>query len=222
MRYCVKMFVAAALLVLLPVSLCMGGSLFRKGQEQAAQNPVPGGATIYTTVPAEKPPTPQVHDLVKVVVLEVSSAAANGNTKEEKNTELDASLDTFINWDGSTLNPGGQSQNPQVDLKAKHKTDNKAETKKAMTIKATIKAEVMEVLPNGNLQIEATKTRTVNQETETITLTGVIDPDDISAAGAVFSDDVAQLKLSYTGSGSVSDPQKRGVLTKVLDWIWPF
>lgn len=222
MRYYVKIFVAAVVLVVLPVSPCFGGSLFRKGQEQSARNPVPGGATIYTAVPAEKPPAPKVHDLVKVVVLEVSSAAAKGNTKTEKNTELDVSLDTFINWDGSTLNPGGQSENPEIDLKAKNKVDNKAETKKAMSIRATIKAEVMEVLPNGNLQIEATKTRTVNQETETITLTGVIDPDDISAAGSVFSDDVAQLKLSYTGSGSVSDAQKRGALTKILDFIWPF
>jgi len=220
MRYYVKIFVAAVVLVVLPVSPCFGGSLFRKGQEQSARNPVPGGATIYTAVPAEKPPAPKVHDLVKVVVLEVSSAAANGNTTTEKNMELNASLNTFINWDGSTLNPGGE--NPKVDLDADLETDNKAETRKAMSIRATIKAEVMEVLPNGNLRIEATKTRTVNEETESITLTGVIDPDDINAAGAVFSDDVAQLKLSYTGSGSVSDAQKRGALTKVLDFIWPF
>lgn len=220
MRYYMKMFVAAVVLVVLPVSPCFGGSLFRKGQEQSARNPVPGGATIYTAVPAEKPPAPKVHDLVKVVVPEVSSAAANGNTKTEKNTKLDASLNTFINWDGSTLNPGGE--NPKVDLDADLKTNHKAETKKAMSIRATIKAEVMEVLPNGNLQIEVTKTRTVNQETETITLAGVIDPDDISAAGSVFSNDVAQLKLSYTGSGSVSDARKRGALTKVLDFIWPF
>jgi len=91
-----------------------------------------------------------------------------------------------------------------------------------MQIKATIKAEVAEVLPNGNLVIEAIKTRTVNQETEVISLTGVIDPADLDATGTVLSDDIAQLKLSYTGSGAVSDPQKRGILMRILDWFWPF
>jgi len=221
MRQFMKISVVAVAMLLLAGAVCLGGSLFRKGQEQKAQNPAPSGATIYTSVPAEKPPSPKLHDLVKVIVLEVSTASANGKTKEEKNTELNASLNKFINWDGSTLN-GDQSNNPAVDLKAKHKTDNKAETSKNMIIKATIKAEVVEMLPNGNLVIEAIKTRTVNQETEVMTLTGVIDPDDLDATGTLLSDDIAQLKLAYTGSGTVSDPQKRGILTRILDWLWPF
>jgi len=221
MRKFIKMLATAVVMVLVSGSLCFGGSLFRKGVEQSAKNPAPkGGATIYTSVPAEKPFAPKLHDLVKVVVLEVSSASSDGKTKEEKNTQLDASLNTFVDFQGKPFNKSGK--NPAISLDADHKTDNKAETSKNMKIKATLKAEVVEVLPNGNLVIEAAKVRTVNQETETMTLTGVIDPDDIDATGTILSDDIAQLKLSYTGQGSVSDPQKRGILTKILDWIWPF
>jgi flagellar L-ring protein precursor FlgH len=221
MRRFMKMFVVTVAMVLLAGAVCLGGSLFRKGQEQKArQKPVPGGATIYTSVPAEKPPVPKVHDLVKVVVLKASSASADGKTEGDKNTEFDAAFDKFVKWGGEPLTAGNQP--PGVKGSAKYKTGNKAETSKNMQIKATIKAEVAEVLPNGNLVIEAIKTRTVNQETEVISLTGVIDPADLDATGTVLSDDIAQLKLSYTGSGAVSDPQKRGILMRILDWFWPF
>jgi flagellar L-ring protein precursor FlgH len=207
------------MLVLLQTSVCCGGSLFRKGVQQT-NGTVCKGTTIYSTVPVEKPPTPKLHDLVKVLVIEQSSAFSKGKTKIEKDSQLDAAMKAFVNFDGRDLNARGKL--PGVSLNAKYESDNEASTSKTMKITATIKAEVVEVLPNGNLVIEATKTRVVNQENEMITLTGVIDPDDMDATGSVLSDDVARLKVSYTGTGSVSDSQKRGVLGRVLDFLWPF
>ncbi len=219
MRVFAKIFCVAVLLVSFEASICCGGSLFRKGLQQT-KSTAQKGATIYSTVPAEKPPSPGLHDLVKVLVLEQTSAVSQGKTEIEKNSQLDMALKAFINFHGQDLNARGRL--PKVSLDAKYESDNEAKTSKMIKITATIKAEVVEILPNGNLVIEATKRRIVNQENETITLTGVIDPDDLDATGTVLSDDVARLKIAYTGKGSVSDSQRRGVLGRLLDFIWPF
>lgn len=207
------------LLALLQTSVCCGGSLFRKGRQLANSAPCKG-ATMYSTIPAEKPPTPKLHDLVKVIVLEQSSAVSQGKTEIEKDSTLDAALKSYIAFDGGNFNDVNKL--PKIGIGAKYESDNEAKTSKMMKITATIKAEVVEILPNGNLVIEAVKTRIVNQETEKITLAGIIDPDDIDATGSVLSDDVAQLRVSYTGNGSVSDSQKRGLLGRLLDFLWPF
>jgi flagellar L-ring protein precursor FlgH len=207
------------MLVLLQTSVCCGGSLFRKGVQQTNSTACKG-TTIYSAVPVEKPPSPKLHDLVKVLVIERTTAISKGDTKIEKDSELDFALKSFVNFDGRDLNARGRL--PKTSLEAKYESDNKAHTAKMMSITATIKAEVVEVLPNGNLVVEAVKVRVVNQENETITLTGVIDPDDMDATGSVLSDDVARLKISYKGRGSVSDSQRRGVLGWLLDLVWPF
>lgn len=214
--------VVAVLALALFAAACFGGSLYRKGQEIQAQKVcvAPPAATIYTTSPAEKTNAPKLHDLVKVLVREISSASTDGKTTINKDTQFDASLKKYISWDGKPLNDNGGL--PAISLEGKLKTDNNAGTSKTMRMAAIIKAEVVEVLPNGNLVIEAVKERTVNQENETMTLTGVIDPDDLDATGTIVSDDIAQLKVVYKGKGSVSDAQKRGILGRILDWIWPF
>lgn len=217
MRVFLKASVSVALL--LQAAVCCGGSLFRKGCQQPG-GPACKGTTMYGSVPAEKPPAPKVRDLVKVIVLEQSSAVSQGKTEISKDSKLDAALKSYIDFKGGDFNDQGRL--PKIGVDAKYESDNEAKTSKMMKITATIKAEVVEILPNGNLVIEAVKIRVVNQETEKITLTGIIDPDDMDATGSVLSDDVAQLCVSYTGKGSVSDSQKRGALGRLLDFFWPF
>ncbi len=223
MKYRIACSAALVILALLiPVRTATGGLIFKKNMEKAqAVAQAKGESTApYSPVAVKKPPSPKMHDLVKVIVLEHTIAEAEGKTDIEKGTSLSASIEEFLNFHGRDVNHRGTY--PSISGSAAFEMDNEAKTSKKTKLSATIKAEVVEILPNGNLVLEAKKERQINEEKETITLTGVIDPDDLDATGCIISDDVAQLRVAYTGRGSVSDGQKRGLLSKVLTYLWPF
>jgi flagellar L-ring protein precursor FlgH len=87
---------------------------------------------------------------------------------------------------------------------------------------ASITARVMDVTPEGNLYIRGTREVKVNNETQYITLTGMIRPEDISPDNTILSSYIADAKIAYAGSGSVSDKQRPGWLMRAVDFIWPF
>ena len=223
MKYRIACSAALVILALLmPVRTATGGLIFKKNMEKAQAVAQAKGESIapYSPVAVKKPPSPKMHDLVKVIVLEHTIAEAEGKTDIEKGTSLSASIEEFLNFHGRDVTHRGTY--PSISGSAAFEMDNEAKTSKKTKLSATIKAEVVEILPNGNLVLEAKKERQINEEKETITLTGVIDPDDLDATGSIISDDVAQLRVSYTGRGSVSDGQKRGLFSKVLTYLWPF
>ena len=208
-------------LMLVTTGLAEGGLIYKKNVERKNRvGESEDGKTPYTQVETVKPPSPQLHDLVKIVVYEVADAEAKGSTKIERETSLDASLKEFINFHGREGISRGVM--PSIKGSAKLESDSDASTSKETTFTAVIKAEVVEILPNGNLIVEAKKVRTINEETETISLTGVIDPDDLSSAGVIMSEDISNMNLSFKGKGSVSDSQRRGLLSRVLSALWPF
>ncbi|OHB76034.1 MAG: hypothetical protein A2Z34_08235 [Planctomycetes bacterium RBG_16_59_8] len=61
----------------------------------------------------------------------------------------------------------------------------------------------------------------MNDETESVTLTGECNPASI-IGGSIRSDLVANMKVTLKGSGSVNDGQKQGLLSWVLGKLWPF
>jgi flagellar L-ring protein precursor FlgH len=80
----------------------------------------------------------------------------------------------------------------------------------------------MDVLPNGYLVVEAVREVRLNNETQTVYLTGVVRPEDISRNNVVLSSAVAQMTVRVQGRGIVSEPLKPGWLYKILNGILPF
>ena len=85
-----------------------------------------------------------------------------------------------------------------------------------------LRADVVAPLPNGTLVIKGNREIRVNNENQRITLSGLIRPVDISPDNTILSSYVANARIEYTGSGSVSDKQRPGWLTRFIDFIWPF
>ena len=77
-------------------------------------------------------------------------------------------------------------------------------------------------MPNGNLAIWGSRQVQVNNENQYIHIQGVIRPEDISANNVVLSTFVADAKIELSGQGVVSDKQRTGWLTRILDYVWPF
>ena len=79
---------------------------------------------------------------------------------------------------------------------------------------------VVDVMPNGNLVIEGKKNLLINKENVTITLSGMVRRDDVRLDNTVLSDNVAEAEIRATGRGVIADRQRRGFLTRILDWLF--
>jgi flagellar L-ring protein precursor FlgH len=81
-------------------------------------------------------------------------------------------------------------------------------------------AEVVEVRPNGDLLVVGKRTIQINAETETLKISGVVRPGDISADNTIVSTQIAQANIYLDGKGTVSNPQKPGLLSNMFNFLF--
>ena len=62
----------------------------------------------------------------------------------------------------------------------------------------------------------------LNNGDEYVRLTGIIRPNDISAANLVDSSRIANAEITYVGAGQVADTGKKGWLSNAMRTISPF
>ena len=88
-------------------------------------------------------------------------------------------------------------------------------------LSTTISARVKDVLPNGYLVLEGVREVQLNDENQTVYITGVVRPEDITASNMVSSSSVAELAVRVEGRGTVSQPLRPGWLYRILSML-PF
>ena len=89
-------------------------------------------------------------------------------------------------------------------------------------IVAQVTVQVIDVQPNGNLVIEGKRETAFSGEKQNIVLHGIVRPDDVLANNTVYSYNVADAKIQIIGRGAVSDSQRKGWLTRLIDKVNPF
>ena len=173
----------------------------------------------------------KVGDLVTVNIVETAKASKKAKTKTSRDSSIDAGITNALGWEKKIrhLTSLGNAKvrndfNNATLFKAnmKNSFDGSGETSRDESMTASITARVMDVLPNGNLFIKGTREVKVNNENQIITLTGLIRPEDVSPSNTVLSSFIADARITYAGSGSVSDKQKPGWLMRAVDFVWPF
>jgi len=86
----------------------------------------------------------------------------------------------------------------------------------------TIAVTVTDVLPNGNLLVAGEKQIGINQGSEFIRLSGIVNPQHIGYGNIVLSTDVAEARLEYRGSGYIDEAQTMGWLARAFQSVMPF
>ncbi len=81
---------------------------------------------------------------------------------------------------------------------------------------------VTKLLANGNLQVVGEKQIAINQGTEYIRFSGVVNPRTISGSNSVNSTQVADARIEYVGDGYINEAQNMGWLQRILLNISPF
>lgn len=85
---------------------------------------------------------------------------------------------------------------------------------------ARMSAVVKKVLPNGNMMIEGTRFVKVNKDTQTFVLSGIIKPDSVLPDNTVLSESIAEAEIRVDGKGAISERQRKGILSRVIDWLF--
>ncbi|SHF11451.1 flagellar L-ring protein precursor FlgH [Modicisalibacter ilicicola DSM 19980] len=86
----------------------------------------------------------------------------------------------------------------------------------------TITVTVMDVLYNGNLRVRGEKQIAINQGTEFIRFSGVVNPRTISGQNTVPSTQVADARIEYVGDGYINEAQTMGWLQRFFLNVSPF
>ena len=174
----------------------------------------------------------RVNDLVTINIVESLSGSGAADTTTKRDSTAKYNLDNFfgMNNDFNLQNAfllkdmykGANIFEPEVVGSAKSEFKGEGDTNREGELSATITAKVVELLPNGNMILEARKDLTINEETQILVLRGVVRPDDISSENVVLSTYIADAEIFYVGDGVIHDKQKPGWLVRVMDNVWPF
>jgi flagellar L-ring protein precursor FlgH len=160
----------------------------------------------------------EVGDIVTVVVADRASALAKGVT----NTSRKSSANNSITKLAGTLATGTPLPN-LLSLSGDQQLAGQGQTSRDMTLSTTVSARVVGVTLNGLLIVEAKKDIGVNSERQTITLSGLVRPVDVTPGNTIRSDQIADLAIKVNGKGVVGDAIKRPfILYRILLGLLPF
>ena len=158
-----------------------------------------------------------VNDVVTIRVSETTQAVASADAKNARATSATAGFSNLFGVEKAV-----KELPTLVSGKSDSGFEGKGSTSRATTLETSLTARVTEVLPNGYLVVEGKREVRVNNENQSVYLTGVVRPEDISSNNVVLSSAVAQMSVRVQGRGVVSQPIKPGWLYRILTGVLPF
>ncbi|MFO7776005.1 MAG: flagellar basal body L-ring protein FlgH [Candidatus Hydrogenedentota bacterium] len=166
-------------------------------------------------------------DIIMVLVEESLTAETEANTDTQRRggveSEARAAQNQFLladRPDGFGIMQPGQLPNWSIEVDNEHRASGA--TERANTLRTTISCVVKEISDNGNILIEGNKKIRINREDTELTLKGMVRPRDVTTRNTVNSTEVANVDLDLKGEGPLWNNQRRGLLTRFLDWFSPF
>ena len=160
----------------------------------------------------------RLHDVVSVVVSESLAASTDGQVKNTRSSNANSALTSLF----GKLKAANTLQN-LVTMNAGSGLSAQGQSTTNSSLTTTFGAEVIDVLPNGMLVVQATRQLTFSQQTQLIRLRGLVRPEDVSAQNQVMSTAMTDLELEVTGKGIVNDSTYRqNPLVRLLERLVVF
>ncbi|OVE80550.1 hypothetical protein BVY03_06200 [bacterium K02(2017)] len=165
----------------------------------------------------------RIGDMVTILIEEVASGTESAQTKTERKSRHGLSLNGLFGLVTKLTSAiTGFEGSRAIDVEHNNKHDGKGETKRKGELQAKLTARVIKVLKNGDMMIRGQKNIKVNNEEQSLIVEGFIRPYDINSDNTIMSTFISDARITFNGFGTVSDKQKPGWLTRILDHILPF
>lgn len=140
------------------------------------------------------------HDLISVVVMENLAASTDGTVKNSRASSANSQISALF----GSLHAGNALQN-LINQSSSSALNAQGTTATTSSLSTVFGGQVVDVLPNGTLVIEAARQVEFSQQTQTIVLRGLVRPEDISQQNQVLSTAISSLELEVRGKGIISD-----------------
>ncbi len=148
-------------------------------------------------------------DLVTILVSESVVSSLSGNTKTSKKTQGAGQHGTGML---SLLGAYGYGNSDSFTASGSSTHTDK--------LAATVTAVVEEVLPNGVLRVKGSRLLSLNGDTRTLELSGLVRQEDIGPGNTVSSASLADAKMVLTGKGPIAHKKKPGILSRLFDFLF--
>ncbi|GAA0367058.1 flagellar basal body L-ring protein FlgH [Bowmanella denitrificans] len=171
-------------------------------------------SSLYSDVKARR-----IGDIITVVLRENTTARKSAGTNTNRTSEM--ALDPITGLGGNAVAIGGESV--QLGVTSANDFQGSATANQSNNLAGNISVTVIQVLPNQNLVVRGEKWLTLNNGDEYLRLTGIVRAADISPENEVNSTKIANARIQYSGTGTFSQAQQQGWLTRFFssEW-WPF
>lgn len=163
-----------------------------------------------------------INDIVTIQISESTTASNKAELSTSKKTAMSMGITNFLGLEKQINLNDDFDNTSMVNSSTNNSHEGEGETTRESSLTAYITARVIDVMPNGNLLIEAKKEVIINKEKEIAVLTGIIRPRDIGYNNIIQSNRIADMQIKFSGKGPVSRQTKRGWLSWLLNTIWPF
>jgi flagellar L-ring protein precursor FlgH len=201
---------------MLLVGIVLLSCAFALSDDQASDNP--GSLWSQTKAnPLADRTARKEGDIVTIIISETSTAtfaATTDTSKDETNTVAKQVVPILSTIFPSLVPNLSGSSSGSLSSKGAGTTTSSGKLTKTMG------AIVKKVLPNGTLVIEGKRNVMVNKNTQTFVLTGIIRQDDVKPDNTVLSENIAEAQINVDGKGPINDRQRKGILTRILDWLF--
>jgi flagellar L-ring protein precursor FlgH len=159
----------------------------------------------------------RLNDLVTIIVLQNTTAQASGNTS----TERDFNTNSGISGLAGHISTSGISN--ILTAQSSTKLKGSGSTDASTVMKTNLAGQVVAVLPNGNMVVEAQRMVTINNQKETMVVRGVLRPGDVAPDNTALSTALSNLEIELKGKGVVSDANRPpNPLVRALLWVIGF
>lgn len=156
-------------------------------------------------------------DIVTVIASVQTTAAQSGTVDSERDFNTSSGI--------TGLAGAASTKNISSLLNAQSGTTLKGtgQTSSNTAFSTSLTGQVIAVLPNGNLVIEAHRQIDMNNQHEEVIVRGIARPFDITAANTIPSTALSSLEIELKGKGIISDSVRPpNPLTRAVLWLFGF
>lgn len=162
----------------------------------------------------------RVGDVVTIVISESTSAVQEASTRTSKGSSVGFELGSAWDQVANLLGTETIRKTYDASLKGDDEYRGTGQTSRKSQVKAMITAVITEILEGGNVYVVGEHKVKVNNEVETIRVSGIIRPSDIGGDNTINSYQIAKAEVAVNGAGVVGSKQNPGVLTKMFNWLF--
>ena len=166
----------------------------------------------------------EIGDVLTVKLDFTDKATFDNVTTRERDDSEDTNITQLLGLEAefSKVLPQAVSAASLLSFDNAHETKGEGKVDRQEVISLTFAAVVTQILPNGSLVIVGRQEIRVNSELRELMVTGVVRPSDIDSDNTISHEKIAEMRVAYGGSGTISQLQQPRWGTQIWDIIFPF